>query len=92
MGWHLAKLGLNSLVVVGATRDGGGENEGQQRSHAYVEHLETGDVRRRCIPHMSWRTCDLVIKASGLGLKALAAYLCAGFTGWRLKQLATTAP
>ena len=87
---QLASIGLNGFDVVGCTGDGGGENEGLQGIHAYFENLETGYVRRRCLPHMSWRTCDLAIKASGLDFKALAAYFCDGITWTRLKDIATT--
>ena len=85
-------MGLNCFDVVSCTGDGGGENEGHQGIHAHFENLTPGYVRRRCIPHIAWRTCDQAIKASGLDLKALAAYLSDGATWSRLKDIATTGP
>ena len=41
---------------------------------------------------LSSATCDQAIKASGLDLKALAAYLSEGVTWTRLKDIATTSP
>ena len=38
---------------------------------------------------MSWRTCDVAIRAAGLTYKALAAYLTDGVTWGRLRELAT---
>ena len=87
---QLSRLGLNSYDVVAGTGDGGGENEGHQGVHSYFESLGTGYVRRRCIPHISWRTCDLAIKVSGLDLKGICTYLCEGITWSRLRELATT--
>ena len=89
---QLGRVGLNCFDVVSCTGDGGGENEGQQGIHAYFENLSPGYVRRRCLPHIAWRTCDQAIGASGLGLKALAAYLSEGVTWTRLKDIATTSP
>ena len=59
--------------------------------HAYFENLNPGYVRRRCLPHIAWRTCDRAIGASGLSYKALAAYLVEGVTWQRLRELATRA-
>ena len=89
---QLHRMGLSSFDVTSGTGDGGGENEGQHGVHAYMENLTPGYVRRRCIPHMSWRTCDLAIRVSGLDYKALAAYLVEGITWSRLQELATTGP
>ena len=63
---QLGRLGLNCFDVVSGTGDGGGENEGYQGVHAYFENLNPGYVRRRCLPHIAWRTCDQAIRASGL--------------------------
>ena len=41
---------------------------------------------------MSWRTCDLAIKVSGLDLKGICTYFCEGITWSRLRELATTDP
>ena len=63
---QLARNGLNCLDVVSCTGDGGGENEGRFGIHAHFEDLHTGYVRRRCLPHLAWRTADAAIRASGL--------------------------
>ena len=89
---QLARVGLNSFDVVAGTGDGGGENEGQHGVHAYFENLNPGYVRRRCLPHISWRTCDVAIRVSGLDYKALAAYFVEGITWSRLRELATRNP
>ena len=89
---QLGRVGLNCFDVVSGTGDGGGENEGHQGVHAYFENLNPGYVRRRCIPHISWRTCDMAISSSGLDYKALAAYLCEGVTWSRLREIATKGP
>jgi len=89
---QLARLGLNCFDVAAGTGDGGGENEGHQGVHAYFENLNPGYVRRRCIPHISWRTCDVAIRVSGLDYRALAAYLSEGITWNRLRELATRDP
>ena len=86
---QLGRLGLDGCDVVAGTGDGGGENEGLQRIHAYFEDQNPGYVRRRCLPHIAWRTCDQAIRASGLRYKALAAYLVDGITWQRLRELAT---
>ena len=86
---QLQRLGLNHGDVVSGTGDGGGENEGHQGVHAYFEDLNPGYVRRRCLPHIAWRTCDQAIGASGLSYKALAAHLVEGITWHRLRELAT---
>ena len=89
---QLARVGLNCFDVCSGTGDGGGENEGSSGVHAYFENLNPGYVRRRCIPHISWRTCDTAIRASSLDYKALAAYLCEGVTWSRLREIATKGP
>ena len=82
-------MGLNCFDVVSGTWDGGGENEGHQGMHAYSENLNPGYVRRRCLPHIAWRTCDQAIEASALRYRKLAAYLVEGITWQRLRELAT---
>ena len=82
---QLARVGLNSYDVVSGTGDGGGENEGQTGIHAHF-----GYVRHRCLPHISWRTCDAAIRTSGLNYRSLAAYMNEGITWSRLQELATT--
>ena len=86
---QLGRLGLNCFDVVSGTGDGGGENEGHNGVHAHFEGLNPGYVRRRCLPHIAWRTCDVAIKTSGLQYKPLAAYMVEGITWQRLRELAT---
>ena len=85
---QLARHGLNCLDVVSCTGDGGGENEGRAGIHAHFEGLHSGYVRRRCLPHLSWRTADAAIRASALDYKALAAYMVEGITWKRLQDIA----
>ena len=89
---QLNRVGLNCWDVVSCTGDGGGENEGSQGVHAHFETLSPGYVRRRCLPHIAWRTADMAIRASGLDYKALAAYFVEGITWTRLREIATRAP
>ena len=89
---QLSRVGLNCFDVCSGTGDGGGENEGHLGIHAHFENLNPGYVRRRCIPHIAWRTCDSAIRASSLDYKALAAYLCEGVTWSRLRDIATKGP
>ena len=89
---QLSRLGLNCFDVCSGTGDGGSENEGHLGVHAHFENMNPGYVRRRCIPHIAWRTCDAAIRASSLEYKALAAYLCDGVTWSRLRDIATKGP
>ena len=57
----LARLCVNCFDVTTGTRGGGGENASHQGVHAYFTNLNPGYVRRRCIPHISWITCDVAI-------------------------------
>ena len=89
---QLARVGLNCFDVVSGTGDGGGENEGSSGVHAYFENLNPSYVRRRCLPHISWRTADMAIRSSGLDYKALAAYFVEGSTWSRLREIAIRDP
>ena len=88
LGMQLARQGLSPLDVVSCTGDGGGENEGKHGVHAHFEELRQGYVRRRCLPHLAWRTCDAALRASGLQYKSLATYLCEGVTWTTLQAIA----
>ena len=85
---QLARVGLSLFDVVSCTGDGGGENEGKDGVHAFFENLCPGYVRRRCLPHIAWRTSDMAINASSLDYRSLAAYLVDGVTWSRLRNLA----
>ena len=87
---QLGRLGLNCYDVCSGTGDGGGENEGQHGVHAYFENLSPGYVRRRCLSHIAWRTCDVAIRVSSLSYKNLVSYLTDGITWFRLRQIAIT--
>ena len=89
IGKQFTRWGLPMSEVVAATGDGGGENLGKEGIHAYFESLSPGYVRRRCLPHIAWRTADMAIRASGLDYKTLAAYLVEGITWNRLKGIGT---
>ena len=71
---------------------GGPENEGQSGIHAVLETECDGYVRRRCLGHLSWRTCDAMLEALRCWklIKRLCEYLCEGSTWTRLQGLATT--
>ena len=68
------------------------ENEGRSGIHAHFEDLRQGYVRRRCLPHLAWRTCDAAIRASKLDYKALASHLSDGGTWSSLKRIAVSNP
>ena len=85
---QLARVGLNCYDAVAGTGDGGGENEGSSGVHQHFENLSPGYVRRRCLPHLAWRTADMAIRAAGgLDYKSLAAYLVDGITWTRLREI-----
>ena len=85
---QLSRVGVSIFDVVSGTGDGGGENEGSSGIHAYFEHLSPGYVRRRCLPHIAWRTGDMAIRASNLDYRSLCSYLTDGVTWSRLRALA----
>lgn len=90
---QLRKFGISRADLVSGTGDGGGENEGRSGLHAALESANPLYVRRRCIPHLSWRTSDAAILASKTSTgdyQGLAAYLCDGVTWRRLRTLATS--
>ena len=90
---QLGRLGLNRADVVSGTGDGGGENEGTRGIHAAFESASGSYVRRRCLPHVAWRTADAAIGAYGPDAaiyRNLAAYLNDGITWKRLRTLATS--
>ena len=75
-----ARVDLNCYDSVSGAGDGGGEDEGRLGVHVFFENLGAGYVRKRCLPHISWRTMDMGIKASELDCKDLAAYFVDGVT------------
>ena len=75
-----------------STGDSGGENEGKAGVHAHFEELRQGYVRRRCLPHLAWRTCDAALRASRVEYKSLASYLCDGVTWTALQAIAVKPP
>ena len=85
---QLERLGLSSFDVVSCTGDGGGENEGGSGVHSQFEYQNPGYARRRCLPHIAWRTCDQAIQAASLDYKSLASYMVEGVTWSRLSSLA----
>ena len=89
---QLGRIGLNCYDVVSGTGDGGGENEGHSGIHSHFENLCPGYVRRRCLPHIAWRTAEQAIRASELDYKALCSYLGEGITWTRLREIATRDP
>lgn len=89
---QLGRLGLSRADVISGTGDGGGENEGKTGFHATFESANPSYARRRCIPHISWRTSDMAIKAAAEVMedyKPIAAALGDGVTWQRLRALAT---
>ena len=89
---QLGRIGLNCYDVVSGSGDGGGENEGHSGIHSHFENLCPGYVRRRCLPHIAWRTADQAIRASELDYKALCSYFGEGITWTRLRELAVRDP
>ena len=89
---QLQRVGLSCYDVVAATGDGGGENEGACGIHQHFEDLSPGYVRRRCLPHIAWRTADKAIRSSGLDYRALCAYFVEGITWSRLREIAVRGP
>jgi hypothetical protein len=89
---QLAKVGMNCFDVVAGAGYGGGEKEGHQGVRTHFVNLCPGSVRRRCTPHISWRTCGLAIRVSGFDYNALADYLCESVTWSRLREITTKDP
>ena len=61
--------------------------------HARFEAESPSYVRRRCLPHLSWRVADSAIDAAdslGVNIKALAAYLSDDTTWQHLRSIAVT--
>ena len=90
---QLSRLGLSRADLVSGISDGGAENEGRSGLHVSLEEANPFYVRRRCLPHLAWRTADSALKAckSLVGnYHALAAHLCDGPTWRRLRAIATT--
>ena len=91
---QLGRIGLLRADIVSCTTDGGGENEGRSGIHELLESENPSYVRRRCLPHLAWRTSDAALNccAENLGAyKNLAAYLADGVTWRRLRTIACTA-
>ena len=89
---QLGRLGLSRADVISGTGDGGGENEGKTGFHATFENANPSYARRRCIPHIAWRTSDMAISAAAeimQDYKPIAAALADGVTWQRLRALAT---
>ena len=84
---QLLRLGLNTFDVVSGTGDGGPENEGGTGVHSFFESVSPGYVRRRCLPHISWRVCDQAMRAADLEYNSIAAYLVDGITWSRLQDI-----
>ena len=90
---QVGRLGLLRADIVSCTTDGGGENEGRSGIHKLLESDNPSYVRRRCLPHLAWRTSDAAINCctEHLGAyKNLAAYLADGVTWRRLRTIACT--
>ena len=90
---QLGRFGLLRADIVSGTTDGGAENEGRTGLHALLESENPSYVRRRCLPHLSWRTSDAALNccAEQTGAyKTIAAHLADGVTWKRLRTLATT--
>ena len=91
---QLSRLGLARADIVSGTGDGGGENEGATGFHASMERANPSYARRRCIPHISWRTSDMAIKSASEATgdyQTLCAYLGDGVT-WRRPRAIATKP
>ena len=89
---QLKRVGLNTYDVVAGVGDGGGENEGETGIHRSFELENASYVRRRCLPHIAWRTADQAIKEalslSDLNYRGILTYLREGITWTRLRGIA----
>ena len=93
---HLRRVGLSTHDVVSGVGDGGGENEGVSGIHHSFEQENASYVRRRCLPHIAWRTADQAINEAlsltDLKYRGFMTYLREGITWTRLRDIAVRSP
>lgn len=87
---QLARKGVYADDVCAGATDGGGENMGQHEGiHAQFTQSNNSYVRRRCMSHISWRTCDAALQIMTPESWDLSTYLRDGITWGRLLAIAT---